>query len=184
MDDYLVKVIADAARSAFADLFKQHPEHYYYCSLITTGNALPPAIVVWSKEALDKSVAVADNQEKAVYYLKWFYADSPYYAYGYDEYFGAVVDAFNARCCMDYENSEEWDSDEWDREYCIRLSSMEEAVRLLDSEGLFGTGTDRLSKVVNVEVMPPDYTNTERALRLNPKEALRDWLVEIAEELD
>lgn len=32
--------------------------------------------------------------------------------------------------------------------------------------------------------MPPDYTNTEIALRLNPQEALTEWLEEIAEELE
>jgi len=35
--------------------------------------------------------------------------------------------------------------------------------------------------VVNVEVMPPDATNVERAIRLNPPAALADWLSEAAE---
>ena len=30
--------------------------------------------------------------------------------------------------------------------------------------------------------MPPDYSNTERAIRLNPKDALVSWLEEAAEE--
>ena len=51
----------------------------------------------------------------------------------------------------------------------------------LDNEGIFGTGEKRLGIVINAEFMPPDYTNTERALRLNPKEAIQEWLDEIAE---
>mgnify|MGYP003884806335 CR=1 FL=1 len=50
------------------------------------------------------------------------------------------------------------------KEYKIRLNSMEQAMVNLDKEGLFGTGNERLKIVINAEVMPPDYTNTERAL--------------------
>ena len=53
----------------------------------------------------------------------------------------------------------------------------------LDMNGMFGQGEQRLGIVINAEFMPPDFTNTERALRLNPKEALEEWLEEIAEEL-
>ncbi|MBQ5560883.1 MAG: DUF4303 domain-containing protein, partial [Lachnospiraceae bacterium] len=52
-----------------------------------------------------------------------------------------------------------------------------------DAKGIFGRGKQRLDIVINAEFMPPDYTNTERALRLNPKEALYEWLEEIAEEI-
>ena len=30
--------------------------------------------------------------------------------------------------------------------------------------------------------MPPEYSNTERTIRLNPKEAIEEWLKEAAEE--
>jgi hypothetical protein len=36
--------------------------------------------------------------------------------------------------------------------------------------------------VVNVEVVPPDRTNTERARRLNPEGALSRWIAEAAEQ--
>ena len=62
------------------------------------------------------------------------------------------------------------------------MSAMEEAMARLDQAGLFGTGSKRAHIVINVEVMPPDYTNTERAKRLNPPEALVDWLKEAAED--
>ena len=51
----------------------------------------------------------------------------------------------------------------------------------LDRAGVFGTGPKRAGIVVNVECMPPDRTNVERALRLNPPEALEVWLREAAE---
>jgi Domain of unknown function (DUF4303) len=59
---------------------------------------------------------------------------------------------------------------------------MEQAMAVLDREGFFGKGDARSAVVINAEVMPPDYGNTERGLRLNPKEALTEWLGEIAEE--
>jgi hypothetical protein len=52
---------------------------------------------------------------------------------------------------------------------------------LLDGEGLFGRGAARSQIVINVEVAPPDSTNTERAVRLNPPEAVGTWLAEAAE---
>jgi hypothetical protein len=58
---------------------------------------------------------------------------------------------------------------------------MEAAMAQLDREGLFGTGRARLDVVINVEVMPPDWTNTVRAKRLNPPGALHEWLDEVAE---
>lgn len=56
---------------------------------------------------------------------------------------------------MDPERGEEWDAD-----YTVRLRAMEEAMARLDAEGLFGFGEARLRIVVNAEVMPPDFTNT------------------------
>jgi hypothetical protein len=53
----------------------------------------------------------------------------------------------------------------------------------LNAKGLFGKGKERLGIVINAEVMPPDYTNTQRALRLNPRDALTAWLREMAEPL-
>ncbi|MNT83719.1 hypothetical protein D3C71_1528880 [compost metagenome] len=58
---------------------------------------------------------------------------------------------------------------------------MELAMARLNEEGLFGHGSRRLRLVVNVEVMPPDQTNTDRAKRLNPPGALNEWLSEVAE---
>jgi len=71
----LVKVIANATKNAFIDLFRNN-EKFYYCALVTTEEALPPFISAWSREALkrtakNKSLEFADD-------VKWSYADSPF----------------------------------------------------------------------------------------------------------
>ncbi len=174
-DDFLVKIIKDAAKKAILSLFATYDENYYYLSLITDASANCPIISAWSWEALEREAEKAPNVEEAMYYLKWSYADSPYCMFG-KEYFSKVEEAFDSR------DSLLSTDDEWDKEYDIRMNSMEKAIAELDNEGLFGTNEERLKIVINVEVMPPDYSNTLRALRLNPREALNEWLEEIAEE--
>lgn len=53
----------------------------------------------------------------------------------------------------------------------------------LDQEGLFAVDQERMDVVVLVEVMPPDYTNTERAYRMNNRNSkiFDGWLEEVAE---
>ena len=79
------------------------------------------------------------------------------------------------------ENGERLTGDRFMKEYDIRLNSMEEVMASLDKEGIFGSGERRKNMVVLAEVRPPDYTNTERALRLNSRETLKEWLEEVAE---
>lgn len=172
----MVKVIETATRKACADLFDKYQENFYYCSLITDGGAHTPILSAWSYEALERESLKEKDPKEAKYYLKWSYADSPYFAYG-EEFFDEVKEFFNKRP-MPLDND-----DEYMKEYQIRLNSMEKAMANLDAEGIFGIGSKRRKIVINAEVMPPDFTNTERALRLNPKEALVEWLKEIAEEI-
>ena len=163
----LAEAIAGATRSAVARLFREHPGSYYYVSLITTGEGHAPRLAAWSKEAL----AEAGDET-----LKWSYADSPYYCFG-ETYYEPVDSLFARRLDVTYGMTE----DEWDEELDARLEAMESALAQLDAEGVFGQGAKRLQVVVNAEVMPPDRTNTERAERLNPPEALVEWLAEVAE---
>jgi hypothetical protein len=171
--------LADAIESATAKavraLFTRHPRHYYYLSLITTGEAHPPALAAWSREALDDAVKRAPDHDAARRALEWSYADSPYYCFG-EEFFERVQDLFALRPEVGA-----LDRTAREAEYETRLRAMEAAVARLDRRGLFGVGDDRLKIIVNVEVMPPDYTNTARAKRLNPPEAIRTWLEEVAE---
>lgn len=171
----LTKAIADAARKAISALFSKHRERFYYLSLITSGEAHAPVIAAWSEEALERAVEGALDKEDMRWGLKWSYADSPYFCFG-EEHFAVVNAMFAARpdirglCGLESQ-----------REYDYRLDAMEEALACLDSEGLFGTGDERLRIVINAEVMPPDFTNTARAKRLNPAKAIETWLKEAAE---
>lgn len=175
--DELQAAIVKAARRALEDLFsKRASEHFYYCSLITTGEAHAPFLVAWSVEALreaaDLHKGVVDVGD-----LKWSYADSPYFQLG-AQYFDEVNRLFDARPSMNHN-----DLASWRTEYELRLTAMEGAIRELDASGIFGRGADRLRIVVNVEVMPPDRSNIQRAMRLNPAGALVEWLAEIADPL-
>lgn len=170
----LVKILKIATQKAFISLFNNYDEEFYYCSLITDGQGNCPFISAWSKEALSRILLTEENPEEAKLELKWSYADSPYCLYG-EEYFSEVNDVFNKRM-ETLSNAQEIEN-----EFEIRINSMEKVMADLDEEGLFGTKNERLNIVINAEVMPPDYSNTLRALRLNPREALTKWLLEAAE---
>jgi hypothetical protein len=171
----LVDALAAATSAAVKELFDTHPkDHFYYCSLITTGEALPPNLVAWSREALDAAASKSPDPN-ARSNLEWSYADSPFCCFG-EQHFDEVRRLFQALGPLDLN-----DPSKWQASYDFRLSVMEEAMARLDRAGLFGIGAQRASIVINVEVMPPDRTNTERASRLNPPEALTVWLKEVAE---
>lgn len=172
----LVEIIQNATQKVLNKLFEEHKEKFYYCSLITTGEGLCPIISAWSNEALERVASEEDDVEEAKFYLKWSYDETPYFAYG-EEYFGEVNKVFFERMRMLATEKEK------DKEVQLRINSMEKVMHNLDMKGMFGRGEERLGIVINAEFMPPDYTNTERALRLNPREALNEWLEEIAEEL-
>ena len=177
VDEELVRILENATEKAFTKLFEEHDEHYYYCTLVTSGECYCPAISAWSTESLEREASKAQDVEQEKYYLKWDYASSPYCGYGYDEYFGEAREAFAAR---DRE-IEDADDEAFEREMELRLNSREQAMANMDARGLFGQDSKRLSVVVNAEYMPPDEGNTERAKRLNPEEAIREWLEEAAE---
>ena len=173
----LALAIGKATRIAVRALIREHPESFYYIALIASGEAHRPYLSAWSREALDRTeIAGSDDEDYERQLLKWSHADSPYCTYG-DQFFGGVEELFDARPRMGYGMT----SDECQKEWDLRVGAMEMAVSMLDSEGLFGVGSDREKVVVTVEVMPPDYMNTERVKRLNPPEAVAEWLKEAAE---
>jgi len=108
----------------------------------------------------------------------WSYGESPYFCYG-EEYFGEVSRLFDER--PDHNVG----IDQWLEECDLRVRCMEEVMKRLDKKDIFGEGEKRKSILINVEVMPPDYRNTERALRLNPRGSaiLAAWLDTDAERL-
>ena len=174
IDEKLVEIIQSATEKALLKLYEEHNESFYYCSLITTGEGLCPIISAWSMEALERVANESGDVEEAKYYLKWSYSETPYFAYG-EEFFEDVKNVF-----IDRMNKLKT-AEERQREVQLRINSMEKVMHNLDAKGMFGRGKQRLNIVINAEFMPPDYTNTERALRLNPQEALKEWLEEAAE---
>ena len=145
---------------------------FYYVVLTTSGEASPPSFSAWSVEALMREVA-EHRDEVDELDLKWSYGDSPYFCY-HQENFSELKTLFLRRPRM---NTSMTDS-EWNTEYELRFRALECALKELDDEGLFGVGEERRRIVINVEVMPPDRTNTERAKRLNPPDCLLEWLAE------
>ena len=163
--------IFEAAKKAFLKLF-ENGEHYYYCVLLTTGEALPPCIAAWSVEALERLVKEESIPEEVIPYFKYSFADSPYYAFGYEEYFQPVKQLFEQRdSLMDYNNEAQWD-----KEYNLRLAAMVYAMKKLDEMGIFALNQPREQVYINVELMPPDDTDIERALYLNNSENIKEWL--------
>jgi hypothetical protein len=150
----LIDEIASAARKAFTSLF-QNKESYYYCVLLTTGEAHPPYISAWSWEALaregEKQSSQKISAKEQMDLLKYSPADSPYCIYGYDDYFGTVIEMFNKRPIMDYNNEEKWSM-----EYSIRYNAMIAAMKKLDDENLFSLNQPRNRVLINVEVMGED----------------------------
>ena len=102
--------------------------------------------------------------------------NSPYYAFGYDEYFSDVKQLFEHRANIDSLNDEDWG-----KEFDVRLTAMVKAMSILDKEGLFAQNQSRRSILINVELMPPDASNVQRALELNNSEDIEEYLQEAAE---
>ena len=167
----LGEAIFEATQKAFLKLF-ENGEHYYYCVLLTTGEALPPCIAAWSVEALERFVNENAIPEEEIPYYKYSFADSPYYAFGYEEYFQQVKQLFEQRdSLIDYNNEEQWNE-----EYNLRLAAMVYAMKKLDETGIFALNQPREQVYINVELMPPDDTDIERALSLNNPDNIGEWL--------
>ncbi len=185
-DEAFVKLLKEATRKAFSELLEKHSdEHFYYCTLVLIEGVGCPTISAMSKEALEQVVRKYQEEyrddspiEILRSDLKWSYADSPYCCYGQD-YFNEVQEMTNERDQGIYDDED--DDEKFMEEYEFRMDSMEKVMSDLDKEGIFGSGEKRKNIVVAAEVMPPEYTNTERVLRLNSRETLKEWLEEAAE---
>lgn len=168
-----------AVKNSFSELFRKYNEKFYYCTLIMA-ECSTPFISAWSEEALERFLTEHNlqNDEENISLYKWSYADSPYCGYGYERYFKQVENLFEA-CFNDISDCE------WNNMFGVWISCMEDVMLVLDNDGLFGVGKRRNEIFVNAEVIPPDYSNTERAIRLNriASTVLKEWL-EGAEEID
>ena len=170
-------ILYDSALEAFTSLFS-NGEHYYYVSLLIGGDGRRPFISGWSNEALERERRAARQDGECSEWVRWSYADSPYCDFSAESF--SEVEALFA----DYPEIDRLSVDEWDEELRFRLDEMEAAVRRLDDDGIFSVNQERDEILVGVEVVPPDYSNTLRARRLNSEgnRALMRWLREAAEE--
>lgn len=158
-DAVLVEAVVDATRSAVRQLHAERREDEAFCAyaLVTTGEGFRPYLAV--------TVHGPD---------RWNLADSPYAIVG-DEWLAQTEPAFSARGDL-------FEAADPDAEWEVRSASLEEALRRLDGEGLFGTGPARDEVLLLVATMPPDESDAGFARRLNASGPLLDaWLREAAE---
>ena len=175
-NEELIEALVKAAGAAFLSLKETSKEHFYFYVFVFD-QGLHPYISAWSYEALEKSIIEQQIPDEEKSWWKWDSADSPYAVYGYDEFFGEVSELLDKR-------ASELSNDElYGIEWYVRIASMEEAMKRLDSSGLFGTADEREGVVINVEQAPPDDYSSEynRALRLNPSSALLSEYLETCE---
>ncbi len=158
-DAALAAAVAGAVRAALATLPKAIADELRVAALVTTGEALRPCL----------AVTVRGEAE-------WDLAGSEHAVVG-DEHLAATANAWDRRG-----NLPEMDEAAMDAEFALRLATLEEALRLLDAEGVFGTGSTRRRRLLLVATMPPDETDAGCARRLNPPGPLLDrWLEEASE---
>lgn len=172
----LTTLIADAARSAFTELFRTVDEDFYYCTLFTTEEGLCPYPSAWSVQALESASEEYDNPAKMKPLLKWSYSDSPYFMFGEDYFepverrFAELPDLFDLK------------PRQASAELKSRLKAMTAALAQLDREGVFGTGERRANLLLIAERVPPVASDKKRALKLNRRgPALDAWLAEASE---
>ncbi|MCI8718544.1 MAG: DUF4303 domain-containing protein [Lachnospiraceae bacterium] len=166
----LISELMKAIRTILLDLMK-NKEHYYYITLVSDGLANTPYISAWSMEALERE---KENGEEELEMIKWSDADSPYCMWKQENFKEVEALLYDRGSILDMD---------FEKEYELRYSAMEQAMKTLDREGIFALNQSREDVIVLVEVMSPDYTNTERAYRLNNPDTkiFAEWLAEAAE---
>ena len=164
----LSQLIYKCAKEAFLELFK-NKEHYYNCVLLAPAEGYAPILSAWSYEALDREIP--KHPEEEIWLYKWNFADSPYYAFG-EEYFKPVQSLLNTYpSIFDME-----DEDEIEREFELRVSAMVQAMQKMDQEGIFSINQPREQVYINIECIPNDNSDVDRALLLNEAKNIQEWL--------
>jgi len=149
-------------------------EDFYFIVLVTTGEGRGPLLAARSTQELARAAATDPQYAE---WTKWSYADSAYCDIG-ASHFSPIASRLASRPGID-----DLDGVDWEIELHTRVQLMEDALAKLDEEGLFSRNQPRERVLVNVELIPPDASNTQRARRLNTPEnlALAAWLTEAAE---
>ena len=168
----LSAVIRDAARQAFGDLRRAHPEETFYAFALYTDDGwmtiVPSAN---SEEGFQRAISSEPDQTSHHAY-RWSTAEWAYEAAG-NEHFDAANELLNASSA----DEEPDDSDETEEVRLYReqgdalIASMVEGLRLLDAEGFFGTGEERGRVTLFVSISDSDEAEeveTISARQLNP----------------
>ena len=114
---------------------------------------------------------IPKHPKEEIWLYKWNFADSPYYAFG-EEYFKPVQSLLNTYpSIFDME-----DEDEIVREFELRVSAMVQAMQKMDQEGIFSINQPREQVYINVECIPNDNSDVDRALLLNEAKNIQEWL--------
>lgn len=179
----LVFTIEKAVNRAAIDLFNSTKETFYFFVLSTTGEALAPFVSAWSYETLQQQSIIQNWNTDDIADFKWSSTESPYFEFG-SQYFDQVKQAFSARPDIDPLKPEAEYEVEYEKEFNFRINAMMEALHRCDKKGIFSLNQDRSEIMINVEILPPDYTNTIRAKKLNPLDAIQTWLKEAAEPME
>ncbi len=165
------QVIAEATRAALSELRATHPETFHVVGLADAGAPAPPYLMVGSAEGDARSGVD-----------RWDLAASPYAVWGYDDHFGSVIELYEDDGLFAMDRDIISKDAQLVVAHANHLATLEEALRILDIDGFFGTGADRESVLLTVEVTPPDHMNVGFARRLNPDGPLLDeWLTTVAE---
>lgn len=172
----LVNCLEKAVRESIESLKKEFNENFYYYAFIIDEGGVP-YISAWSYEALERigdEIDADDSEsfEEELMEYKWSPCDSPYCAYKHEEFFKETDDMIRRKMDDLY----------FDKEFYVVINSMEEAMKRLDNLDFFCGDNYRHKIVISVEIMPPEYSNTERIKRLNPSEAIQEWLEYCSEE--
>ncbi|ANS79632.1 hypothetical protein SGUI_2236 [Serinicoccus hydrothermalis] len=158
-DAHLAELIARGTRAALAELPEAVARDLCLVALVTTGEALRPYL----------GVTIHGPG-------RWDLADGEQAIVG-DEHLAAVGHTWDARGDL-----RDLDDAEAEAELAVRLATLEEALRLLDIDGVFGVGDARRRMLLLVTTMPPDGAAAGHARRLNPEgPLLREWLEEASE---
>ena len=181
IEKQIVDVLVDAAGKAFDDLKKNHNEKFYYYTFIMD-DCCTPYISAVSEETFNTLLSDInrddyDSEEsyKNDYLMcKWSFADTPYCAYGYDEYFGDVEKLFTERT----DSIAEDDDIGFENEIQLWLNSMEKAMKILDDKKVFGDRDENTDVFINAEFVPEDDSNNTRGKNLNPTKIFEKWLSE------
>ena len=129
-------------------------------------------ISAWSEEALKREESSYKNVNEYER-IKWSYADSPYYAFGYKK----ISHVFSSRPLLSILNEKERE-----KEFLFRLKAMEAAIRQVDKEGIFSINQSRDDICAEEGTMLHDKLTTEITRRLNNPDSLimKEYMAESA----